>query len=304
MKKLLVSALLVLALGSRVHAADVQVSKQAVHLDGSPVRISGYNIDGENYFKLRDVAAVLKDTSVHFNVTFDSNANLIFIDTETSYTPSGQDASDSLHDPDSIVPSSQLAVVNGEKTKYTGYLIDGNNFFRLRDLGRTLGFWVSYDEASDTVLLKDEALPKKPIITKTDVTIINLESALHQNTKTFSIGDGTTFDFYDFIQDSSIIGVLNDGNQLVVDAYLKDGAMIVSPLHIKYRGNLSVTPKLKVSQSGNDTVMTFPSTALDDATLGIDSTQPFTLTLGVMEGDTFKALSVIDVTAPNTEAAR
>ena len=50
--------------------------------DGGRLDLSAYNIDGYNYFKLRDLGA-----SVHFNVGWDANSNTITIDTKDSSSP-------------------------------------------------------------------------------------------------------------------------------------------------------------------------------------------------------------------------
>ena len=53
----------------------------AVTLDGAAVSLAAYNIDGSNYFRLRDIAAALD-----FAVTWDNEAKTIGIDTAAGYT--------------------------------------------------------------------------------------------------------------------------------------------------------------------------------------------------------------------------
>ncbi len=43
--------------------------------------------------------------------------------------------------------------VNGQEIKCEKYNIDGNNYFKLRDLGSKLGFNVDWDPATSTVLV-------------------------------------------------------------------------------------------------------------------------------------------------------
>ncbi|SMB91604.1 hypothetical protein SAMN00017477_1822 [Peptoniphilus asaccharolyticus DSM 20463] len=50
--------------------AKVVVSPQKVNLNGKDVTIAGYNINGENYFKLRDLAMILNETSSKFSVDY------------------------------------------------------------------------------------------------------------------------------------------------------------------------------------------------------------------------------------------
>ena len=48
-------------------------------------------------------------------------------------------------------PSTHRVLVNGEEVQVEGYLIDGHNYYKLRDVGEAVGFSVSWDEADRTV---------------------------------------------------------------------------------------------------------------------------------------------------------
>ena len=51
--------------------------------------------------------------------------------------------------------SPQSMTVDGEPVNVTAYNLQGNNYFRIRDLGRVLGFGVDFGENS-TVLISTE----------------------------------------------------------------------------------------------------------------------------------------------------
>jgi hypothetical protein len=53
-----------------------------ITLDGADVSFTAYNIDGNNYFKLRDIGAAF-----NFGVNWDGAKNTIAIDTSKEYTP-------------------------------------------------------------------------------------------------------------------------------------------------------------------------------------------------------------------------
>ena len=59
--------LCIITLTNTVVYADpvVEPSSQHFEVDGVNVTAEIYNIDGNNYFKLRDIAMLLKDTSAH-----------------------------------------------------------------------------------------------------------------------------------------------------------------------------------------------------------------------------------------------
>ena len=44
-----------------------------VMLDGKQVKPVGYNINGNNYYKLRDIALILNGTTAQFGVTWDKS---------------------------------------------------------------------------------------------------------------------------------------------------------------------------------------------------------------------------------------
>lgn len=51
------------------------------------------------------------------------------------------------------VISSQKVYVNSQEVNIEAYNIDGSNYYKLRDLGDTLGFSVDYDEGSNSVMI-------------------------------------------------------------------------------------------------------------------------------------------------------
>ncbi len=48
-------------------------------------------------------------------------------------------------------PSSQTFYINGQQTTITAYAIGGNNYVRLRDIGRAVDFGVTYDASTNSV---------------------------------------------------------------------------------------------------------------------------------------------------------
>ena len=67
--------------GGAAYAASVIASPSTHHItvDGVPVSVAAYNIDGNNYFLLRDLALL-------FDFGVDYSAGTIYIDTSESYS--------------------------------------------------------------------------------------------------------------------------------------------------------------------------------------------------------------------------
>ena len=51
-------------------------------------------------------------------------------------------------------PSSQTFYINGQQAALTAYSISGNNYVRLRDIGKAVDFGVTYDAATNSVHTK------------------------------------------------------------------------------------------------------------------------------------------------------
>ena len=56
---------------------SVNSNKSKVMVNGSLTNFEAYNIDGFNYFKLRDIAMVVSGTNKQFNVTWDGTVGAI-----------------------------------------------------------------------------------------------------------------------------------------------------------------------------------------------------------------------------------
>ena len=79
---IVIGALLFGAVPAIAAGVAAVLSSQPVTVDGKPVRITAYNIDGSNYFKLRDIAAVLD-----VGVWFDAAENTVRIEPGKKYDP-------------------------------------------------------------------------------------------------------------------------------------------------------------------------------------------------------------------------
>ncbi|MCL2496571.1 MAG: hypothetical protein FWF04_04060 [Clostridiales bacterium] len=130
----------------------VVVSNQALAIDGTLVEAAAYNIDGSNYFKLRDLAALLTGSGSQFNVTYEE-PNMI-VTTGEGYTQIDGDLVKGEDKSDTCVPSRQTLLVNGAQESILVYNIGGNNYFQLRGLGELVGFAVDYDDETRTMLVQ------------------------------------------------------------------------------------------------------------------------------------------------------
>lgn len=125
-----------------------------VLVDGEPVDLQAYNIQGNNYFKLRDLGAALNGTEKQFDILWDGAESTIRILTRQPYTAAADAGSaPSEASPEEAVLSNATLFVDGMPAAVTAYNIDGLNYFKLRDLGTALGFEVSWDAEAGRILI-------------------------------------------------------------------------------------------------------------------------------------------------------
>lgn len=157
MKKLLpiiLTLLLVCIAAPYASAANVVASPQNLSVDGVDADCDKYNIDGSNYFKLRDLAQLLSKTDSRFSVSFDEQSNAVTVVSGKEYTPVGGELARGRDQSKTAVVSKQSILIDGKAADgLSVYNIGGNNYFKLRDLGDALGFTVDYDADSNTAIV-------------------------------------------------------------------------------------------------------------------------------------------------------
>lgn len=132
----------------------VVLSPQKLAVNGESKATEIYNIDNTNYFKLRDLAALLNGTSAQFNVDFNSATNTIVVRTKTPYTTAnGYELQTGVDNSASAVVSAQSLEIDGKKVDLTAYNIGGTNFFGLRALEPYIGYTVGWDAAANTATI-------------------------------------------------------------------------------------------------------------------------------------------------------
>ena len=135
-------------------AANVVASPQNLSVDGIDADCDKYNIDGSNYFKLRDLAQLLSKTDSRFSISFDEQSNAVAVVSGKEYIPVGGELARGQDQSKTAVVSKQSVLIDGKAVDGLSiYNIGGNNYFKLRDLGDALGFTVDYDADSNTAIV-------------------------------------------------------------------------------------------------------------------------------------------------------
>ena len=135
-------------------SVKIQPCTHVVTVDGERVDPQGYNINGYNFYKLRDIAYILNGTDSQFNVTWDGANNRIILTDDAAYQEVGGEMTSSASaEIKNVSESDSTIVLDGKTLSLTGYRINGNNYYKIRDVGSALGFSVDFDPETEIVLI-------------------------------------------------------------------------------------------------------------------------------------------------------
>jgi hypothetical protein len=123
-----------------------------VIVNGANITFEAYAIQGNNYFKLRDLAMAVKGTSKQFEVTWDGARNAINLVSKKSYTIAGGELAVSENPSAKTAAASTSKIfVDGSEAVLTAYTIGGNNYFKLRDVLKVFNIGVCWDGTRNTI---------------------------------------------------------------------------------------------------------------------------------------------------------
>ncbi len=126
------------------HNINISPSVHTVAVNNHVVTPQGYYINGNNYYKLRDIAYIMSGTNSQFNVTWNQEESCIKIISNMPYQPVGGEMSSGPSSVSSCNPSSFSVELNGKIVALSGYNIGGNTYYRIRDIGNAIGFEVGF----------------------------------------------------------------------------------------------------------------------------------------------------------------
>lgn len=125
-----------------------------VYVDGIQKQVSAYNINNNNYFKLRDIAYILDGTDKQFNIEWDSHKNSIYLIKNQPYKSEGNEGSVQLEEQPQVVrPNDSSVLLDGEEIYYESYSINNNNYYKLRDLGESLKLNIEWNEQNNAIYI-------------------------------------------------------------------------------------------------------------------------------------------------------
>ena len=120
-------------------------------VNGVEKTLEAYNIDGYNYFKLRDLAYVLNDTDKQFDTVWDEDKQSITLSLGEKYTEAGGELEAGNGSEKTAAVSNATLYVNNSPVECEAYNIDGNNFYKLRDVAKAVDFGVVWNNELNAI---------------------------------------------------------------------------------------------------------------------------------------------------------
>ena len=133
--------------------ADGIPSAHKVVINGKSQAFDAYNINGSNYFKLRDMAFALSGTAKQFDTVWDPLLEVINLDPGSPYVEVGGEL---LPGDGKVKPATMTTAtltLDGTLVFSAAYNINGNNYYKLRDLARLMDFYVGWDPELEIITI-------------------------------------------------------------------------------------------------------------------------------------------------------
>lgn len=158
-------------------------TNSTVLVNGSRVEFESYNINNNNYFKLRDLAKVLSGTEKQFQVIWNDEVKSIELISNKPYTEVGGElaAGDGI-EKRGVLNTSKI-FKDGAEIELVAYTINGNNFFKLRDVGQAFDIGINWDGQTQTVGIdtsmgyvvesEESAKPVEPEVKIESITVLD-----------------------------------------------------------------------------------------------------------------------------------
>lgn len=127
--------------------------RSAVKVNGRNIDFDAYAIQNTNYFKLRDIAYILSGTNKQFDCSYDTPTNAIRLTSGKSYTVVGGEMGAKGTQPVTLTAATSDLYLVANLVEMNAYIINGSNYFKLRDIARALDFYVGWDADNKQIVM-------------------------------------------------------------------------------------------------------------------------------------------------------
>lgn len=122
-----------------------------VFVNGTTISFDAYTINGNNYFKLRDLAKAVSKTQKQFDVTWDGEKKTINLISNKVYAAVGGEMTPGDGKEKTTVLNTSTILKDGVEVPFNAYTINGNNYFKLRDIAQAFDIGITWDGTTNTI---------------------------------------------------------------------------------------------------------------------------------------------------------
>lgn len=125
-------------------------------VNGKGYTVPAYNIRGENFLRIRDIASLLRGTPKEFSVAYNPSLKSVILASGEAYEMTGEEMGELGAGHKEAKASKQKLILNGVEISPILFLIDGSNYVRLRDMAQLMNFQIQWEEGTKTVIIHTE----------------------------------------------------------------------------------------------------------------------------------------------------
>lgn len=117
-------------------------------------KVPAYTINGNNHFRLRDIAYILNGTEKQFNVVpYQNKVSLLTYEGMSTYKPVGGELKKVSTRDKEATPSQLKYNLDGSSIYPSSYTIDGEDFIDIEELAEIDNFGISWDDKTSTIVI-------------------------------------------------------------------------------------------------------------------------------------------------------
>ena len=131
----------------------LQPTPVEIEAGGGSFTAQAYVFDGNNYFRIRDLAFILNCAGMQFDLGFRDEGNALTITCGRPYSTTGDELSGDADLVEPVEPRELTIYVDGARLVITTYQLNGFNYVKLRDMAAALGFTAIWDHIRQVIVI-------------------------------------------------------------------------------------------------------------------------------------------------------
>lgn len=157
----------------RIPHVNYEAVKTNILLDGKSMQLSGYNINNNNYYKLRDIAYLLNGSEKQFDMLYDIETKAIIMQLGESYLGGESHNEANLLGYINIEEKEMSIYIQDKQYQLEGYMINENTYVKIRDVATLLEMEIGWSNETKELSIvtkseEQEVLEASPEIVKVE----------------------------------------------------------------------------------------------------------------------------------------